>query len=77
MIMLFHILLKDFFYLFCRSCKILCVYFCVCIFLSAETVGQWPLLLSPIFYFVWRYLDSNPESCRSKQARYQLSHPSP
>ncbi len=24
-----------------------------------------------------RYLDSNQESCRSKQARYQLSHPSP
>ncbi len=23
-----------------------------------------------------RCLDSNPESCRSKQARYQLSHPS-
>ncbi len=24
-----------------------------------------------------RCLDTNPESCRSKQARYQLSHPSP
>ncbi len=24
-----------------------------------------------------RYLDANPESCRSKQACFQLSHPSP
>ncbi len=28
-----------------------------------------PLLMSP--------MDSNPESCRSKQGRDQLSHPSP
>jgi hypothetical protein len=31
-----------------------------------------------VAHFVFkRCLDSNPESCRSKQARYQLSHPSP
>ncbi len=28
------------------------------------------------FYIFERRLDSNPESCRSMQARYQLSHPS-
>ncbi len=28
-------------------------------------------------YLCERCLDSNPESCRSKQARYLLSHPSP
>jgi hypothetical protein len=32
--------------------------------------------MSP-FYIFERCLDSNPESCHSKQARYQLSHPSP
>jgi hypothetical protein len=38
----------------------------------------WPLLcLCRPFCIVERCLDSNPESCRSKQARYQLSHPSP
>jgi hypothetical protein len=35
-----------------------------------------PLLMSPILYFE-RCPDLNPESCRSKQARYQLSHQSP
>jgi hypothetical protein len=33
-------------------------------------------LCRPFRYFE-RCLDSNPESCRSKQARYQFSHPSP
>ncbi len=35
-----------------------------------------PLLISPFGVFE-RYLDSTPENCRSKQAHYQLSHPSP
>jgi hypothetical protein len=35
------------------------------------------LLMLPIFCIFERCLDSNPESCRSKQVRYQLSHPSP
>jgi hypothetical protein len=35
-----------------------------------------PLLcLCPPFYIFDICLDSNPESCRSKQARYKLSHP--
>ncbi len=38
----------------------------------------WPLLcLCRPFCMFERCRDSNPESCRSKQARYQLSHPSP
>ncbi len=38
----------------------------------------WPLLcLGCPFYIFERCLDSNPESCLSKQARYQHSHPSP
>ena len=38
----------------------------------------WPLICScRLFYIVERCLDSNPESCHSKQARYQLSPPSP
>ncbi len=38
----------------------------------------WPLLcLCRPFCIFERCLDSNPESCRSKQARYQLSHPTP
>ncbi len=38
----------------------------------------WPLLcLCRPFCIFERGLDSNPESCRSKQERYQLSHPSP
>ncbi len=38
----------------------------------------WPLLClcRPVCIFK-RCLDLTPESCRSKQARYQLSHPSP
>ncbi len=32
--------------------------------------------VSPILYF-WEMSVLNPESCRSKQALYQLSHPSP
>ncbi len=37
-----------------------------------------PLLcLCRPFCIFERYLDSNPERCRSNQARYQLSHPSP
>ncbi len=35
-----------------------------------------PLLVSPLSIF-GRCLDSKPESCRSKQVRYQPSHPSP
>jgi hypothetical protein len=38
----------------------------------------WPLLcFCRPFCISDRCLDSNPESCRSKKARYQLSHPSP
>jgi hypothetical protein len=38
----------------------------------------WPLLcLCRPFCIYERWLDPNPESFRSKQARYQLSHPSP
>jgi hypothetical protein len=38
----------------------------------------WPILcLCRTFCIFERCLDSNPESCRSKQVRYQLSHPSP
>ncbi len=37
----------------------------------------WPLLcLCRPFFFFERCLDSNPGSCRSKQVRYQLGHPS-
>jgi hypothetical protein len=32
-------------------------------------------LLFLYFYIFERCLDTNPESCSSKQARYQLSHP--
>ncbi len=36
----------------------------------------WPLLcLCRPFCILERCLDSNPESCRSKQARYQLASP--
>ncbi len=38
----------------------------------------WPLLcLCRPFCMFDRCMDSNPENCRSKQARYQLGHPSP
>ncbi len=39
----------------------------------------WPLvcLCRPFCIFERCLGSSNPESCRSKQARYQLSHPSP
>jgi hypothetical protein len=47
-----------------------------CIFLPGFSVLATSSLMSPIFYFE-RCLDSNPESCRRRQARYQLSHPSP
>ncbi len=43
------------------------------IFDGLECVGL-SLLMSPFLYF-WKMLDSNPESCRSKQARYQPRHP--
>ncbi len=36
----------------------------------------WPLLNVPHYDFIVRYQDSNPERCRCKQARNQLSHPS-
>ncbi len=46
------------------------------IFLAARVC--WPLFcLHCPFCIYERCLDSNPESCRSKQARYQLYHPSP
>ncbi len=35
------------------------------------------LLMCRPFCMFERCLDSNPESCLTKQARYQLSHPSP
>ncbi len=39
--------------------------------------GCWPLLcLCRSFFIFERCLHSNAESCRSKQLRYQLSHPS-
>ncbi len=38
----------------------------------------WPLLCSCRLFCIFEIcLDSNPESCRSKQARYQISHPIP
>jgi hypothetical protein len=39
-------------------------------FLAGYSVLETPLLTAPIFE---RCLDSNPESCRSKQARYHLA----
>jgi hypothetical protein len=42
-----------------------------------ECVG-WPLFcLCCLFCIFERCLDSNPESCRSKQVHYQLSHQIP
>jgi hypothetical protein len=51
-------------------------YYIFCIFLWWATVC-WPLLcLCRPFCIFERCLDLNPESCRSKLARYQLSNPS-
>ncbi len=62
-----HVGSVDFFCIFFWRARVCCVL-------------ATPLLMSPILYFFERCLDSNPESCRSKQAldlyRYQLSHPS-
>ncbi len=56
------------------------VYSLCLFFLRARVFLPLPLLMAPTFYFE-RCLDSNPESCRSKQVRYpspyQLSHSSP
>ncbi len=49
-----------------------CCFYFLYIFCRARVC--WPLLLSMIFE---RCLDSNPECCHSKWARYQLSHASP
>ncbi len=60
--------------------KILLSLFCVSFFVYffGGLPLCWPLLcLCHPFCIFERCLDSNPESCRSKQARYQLSHPSP
>ncbi len=46
------------------------------IFWRARVCWQLLCLCRPFFIFK-RYLDSNSESCRSQQVRYQLSHPSP
>ncbi len=46
----------------------------VYIFSGLECAGR-SLAYVAIFVFFERCLDSNPESCRCKQARYQLSHP--
>jgi hypothetical protein len=48
---------------------IIYVFFLLYIFWRARVC--WP------FCTFERCLDSNPESCRCKLARYQLSHPSP
>ncbi len=45
-------------------------------FLVGQSVLATPLLMCSFCMFE-RCLDSNPESCRSKQVLYQLSHPSP
>ncbi len=50
--------------LFCERVRVVCGHYTTL------------LLMSPILYFE-RCLDSNPESCRSKQATCQLSQPSP
>ncbi len=42
-----------------------------------EYVGHSLAYVSHFFIFLQRCLNSNPESCRSKQARYQISQPSP
>ncbi len=47
-----------------------------CIFFWRARVLANPGLCRPFCIFE-RCLDSNPESCCSNQARYQLSHPSP
>ncbi len=46
------------------------------IYLAGQSVLATPLLMVPIIIFE-RCLDWNPDSCRSKQARFQLGHPSP
>ncbi len=46
------------------------------IFLAVQSVLATPLLMSPILYFE-RCLNPEPERCRSKQARYQLSNTTP
>ncbi len=52
------------------------IHFFVIFFFGGARVC-WPLLcLCTALYFFERCLDSNPESCRSKHAHYQLSHPS-
>jgi hypothetical protein len=55
--------------------KLSCLFTFFCIFFGGLC---WPLLcLCRPFCICERCLHSNPESCRSKQARYQLSLPSP
>ncbi len=49
----------------------------LCIFFWRARVCWSLLCFCRPFCIFERCLDSNPESCRSKQARYQLSHPSP
>jgi hypothetical protein len=47
----------------------LCIIFCTFFTGYSMLVVATPLLMSPILYIFSRCLDSNPESCRSKQAR--------
>ncbi len=44
-------------------------------FFAGKCVLATPLVMLPFLYFLEISGFSNPESCRSKQARYQLSHP--
>ncbi len=50
---------------------------CMFIFLVGYSVCVTPLLMSPMLHFFERCLVSNPNRCRSKQGRYQLSQLSP
>jgi hypothetical protein len=54
-------------------------YYFLKIFWAGLSVLATPLLNAYVTHFCIfeRCLDSNPECCRSKQASYQLSHPSP
>ncbi len=58
-----------------RNCPHISIYIFLYIFCGLQCVEHF---FAFVAHFVFeRFLDSNSKSCRSKQARYQLSHPSP
>jgi hypothetical protein len=59
---------------FLKAVNFFCIFFSF--FGGLECVGH-SFAYVAHFVFFEICLDSNPESCHSKQARYQLSHPSP